>query len=372
MPPSSELAGTTRYHGESADVDGPGDAMTGEVPQPPRRRIPSWAPQVLGYCLSAACLVWVLHGYPITEELIPAIRDLDWKWVGIGVAADLSIYVVHAWRWNTLLGPVARLKLWKTVQAIYIGLFANEVLPLRVGELIRIYLLAHWNGLRLSVAIASAALERLFDGFWMLAAFLATASFVSGIPKEVGIMAQGVAALLLIGIILLAWIVVHKQEAHAAIRESRWASTLRHVIEGLHLMGNLRTLAKTLLISMLYLALHIFSLYALLKAYKTDYSFWVAGAVVAIIRFATVVPNAPGNLGVVNVACIKALELFDFPQNSGKTFSFILFGAWTLPLLLGGAVATALTGVNIGELRQRAKQGINAAPTPATAPDAET
>ena len=93
---------------------------------------------------------------------------------------------------------------------------------------------------------------------------------------------------------------------------------------------------------------------------------------VAIIRFATVVPNAPGNLGVVNVACIKALELFDFPQNSGKTFSFILFGAWTLPLLLGGAVATALTGVNIGELRQRAKQGINAAPTPATAPDAET
>src|SRR5690242_19460222 len=119
MPPSSELASTTRYHGESADVDGPGDAMTGEVPQPPRRRIPSWAPQVLGYCLSAACLLWVLHGYPITEELIPAIRDLDWKWVGIGVAADLSIYVVHAWRWNTLLGPVARLKLWKTVQAIY-------------------------------------------------------------------------------------------------------------------------------------------------------------------------------------------------------------------------------------------------------------
>ena len=83
---------------------------------------------------------------------------------------------------------------------------------------------------------------------------------------------------------------------------------------------------------------------------------------VAIIRFATVVPNAPGNLGVVNVACVKALQLFDFPVNNGKTFSLILFGAWTLPLLLGGAIATALTGVNIGELRDRAKAGIRAGP----------
>jgi uncharacterized membrane protein YbhN (UPF0104 family) len=127
-------------------------------------------------------------------------------------------------------------------------------------------------------------------------------------------------------------------------------------------MGNPRTLSFTALISLLYLALNIFSLYALLKAYKTDYSFWVAAGVVAIIRFATVVPNAPGNLGVVNVACVKALQLFDFPVNNGKTFSLILFGAWTLPLLLGGAVATALTGINIGELRDRAKAGIRPGP----------
>lgn len=135
------------------------------------------------------------------------------------------------------------------------------------------------------------------------------------------------------------------------------------MIEGLHLMGNARTLTFTAMISLLYLALHIFSLFALLKAYKTDYSFWVAAGVVAIIRFATVVPNAPGNLGVVNVACVKALQLFDFPVNNGKTFSLILFGAWTLPLLVGGAIATALTGVNIGDLRDRAKAGIREGPS---------
>ena len=121
----------------------------------PRRKLPSWVPQALGYCLSAVCLAWVLHGYPL-NQLIPAIRSLDWWWVTAAVLCDLSVYIVHGIRWNTLLEPVAKLSLWRTVQSIYIGLFANEVLPLRVGELIRCYLLAHWNGLNLSVAFASA------------------------------------------------------------------------------------------------------------------------------------------------------------------------------------------------------------------------
>ena len=325
--------------------------------------MPSWAPQVLGYCLSAACLLWVLHGYPI-NELIPTIRDLDWRWVSVAVISDLSVYVVHGWRWNTVLRPVIRLKLWRTVQAIYIGLFANEVLPLRVGEVIRCYLLAHWNDLLLSVGFASIALERLIDGFWMLCAFMITAAFVKGIPQDLVLLVWIIGALLMLGAIGLLWVIRHKQGAHAAVRESRWASTLRHVIEGLHLMGDLRTLGQTALISLLYLVLQMFSVYALLKADKTDYSFWVAAGVLTIVRFATVVPNAPGNLGLVNLACVKALLLFDFEQNEAKTFSIILFGALTLPLLLGGAIATALSGLNLGELHHRAKSSVRAAHNP--------
>jgi glycosyltransferase 2 family protein len=148
----------------------------------PRRKLPSWAPQALGYCLSAACLAWVLHHYPVrpADPGHPLARLV----VGDGGGAVRSLGLRGArYGVGTPAGAGGEAQLWRTVQSIYIGLFANEVLPLRVGELIRCYLLAHWNGLNLSVAFASAAVERLIDGFWMLTAFLITTIFVKEDPR---------------------------------------------------------------------------------------------------------------------------------------------------------------------------------------------
>ena len=320
------------------------------------RRIPGWLPQALGYSLSAGCLLWVLHGYPL-DELWPTLRSLDYRWVALAVGADLAVYVVHGWRWSTLLLPVARLSFWRTVQAIYIGLFANEVLPLRTGEVIRCYLLAHWNDLRLSLTLASAGVERIIDGIWLLAAFFLTANFVHDIPADITLLVRALAVLLFGGAAVLFGIVAHKHRTHAVLRDNRWSATVRHIVEGLHLMGNPRTLALSALISLLYFGLQVLSVFALMRAYGLDLSFWAAGGVLTLVRLSTVVPNAPGNLGLINLACVMALGLFEVEKTDAKTFSIILFVALTLPLLAGGAIATALTGLNIGELRDRARHG---------------
>lgn len=329
-----------------------------------RWTIPSWLPQALGYGLSAGSLIWVLHGYPL-NELLPNIRSLDWRWVVFAILTDLSVYVVHGWRWNTLLIPVARLGFWTTVQCIYIGLFANEILPLRVGEIIRCYLMTHWNNLRLSLGFASAAVERIIDGIWLLLAFMIAAGFINQLPHDpeaarfedklaffVWILAAG----MIVAVAALAWIVFRKPHAHAVLQENRWAATQRHIVEGLQLMGNLRTLGLAAIISLFYLALQVLFVFALLKAYGFDLSFWVAAGVLTIVRMSTVVPNAPGNLGLVNFAVVFALRLFEVEPNDAKTFSLIFYAVQTFPLLIGGAIATALTGLNIGELRDRAKR----------------
>lgn len=323
--------------------------------------MPRWVPQLLGYALSAGCLIWVLHSYNI-RDLVPQLRQLDWKWLALGVGLDLAVYFCHAWRWLLLYRPVDRLPFWRTVQAIYIGLFANEVLPLRVGELIRCYLVAHWNDELLSVVFASAAIERLIDGFWMILSFIIAAQHLKGIPAWLTDTVNLLEGLIVAGLVLLAYVIIHKSHAHAMVKESRWAATLRHVVEGMHTMGNWRTLAQVMPVSFLYLLLQVFSFWALMKAFELDLSIWDATAVLAIVRLGTVVPNAPGNIGLINVACLVALhDVFGVERNDAATFSFVLWAALTLPLIAGGAIATALTGLNLGEIHHRARKKMQAA-----------
>ncbi len=318
----------------------------------PPRKTPAWLPQAVAYGLSAGCVAWVLSRYSFSN-LKSDLQTLDWRWAVIAAMAELSVYVCQAWRWNVLLNPVVRLSFWRTVQAIYIGLFANEVLPLKIGEPIRCYLLAHWGDFRISLGFASAALERLIDGFWMLIALMITAAFVK-LPEDLAILARILEVLMLLGTGALFWILHHREADHAILEQNRWTAMLRHVIEGLHLMGNWRTLTITSLISLLFAVLQIVPVYALLKADNMDLSFLVAAAVCIIIRLATFIPAAPSNLGVLNVACVAALVLFDVEKDVAKSFSILMLGITTLPLLIAGGVATALTGVNIGELRDRA------------------
>ena len=328
---------------------------------PHRRKTPAWLPQALAYSISAVCVVWVVSRYSFSN-LEGDLQTLDWRWALVAALTELGIYVCQAWRWNTLLSPVVRLSFWRTVQSIYIGLFANEVLPLKIGEPIRCYLLAHWSDFRISLAFASAAVERLMDGFWMLLALLITAAFVK-LPEDLTILVRILEGILLLGTAALFWILRHREADHAILNQSRRAAMLRHVVEGLHLMGNWRTLLKTTLISLLFAVLQIVPVYALIKADNMDLSFLAAAAIATIIRLATFIPGAPSNVGVLNVACVAALVLFDVEKDVAKSFSILMLGILTLPLLIGGAVATALTGVNIGELRDRAHRSIRGTST---------
>ncbi|MFB3827626.1 MAG: lysylphosphatidylglycerol synthase transmembrane domain-containing protein [Bryobacteraceae bacterium] len=333
------------------------------VKNAPRRKLPRWVPQAFGYALSAASLAYVLHDYDLSR--IPrAIGSLEWRWVALAVVLDLAVYLMHAWRWNTLLSPVARLPFWRTVQSIYIGLFANEVLPLRTGEVIRWYLLAHWNNLHLSLVVASGFIERMIDGFWMVGTFAITAGLLKELPKTLTDAVRILTALMAAGALLFGYVLIHKQHAHSIVRESRWASTLRHLIEGLHSMGRFKSLSVTVLLSLLYVVIQVLAVWCLMRAYLLDLNLGQAAAVLTVVRLATVVPNAPGNLGLFQASTLLALTHLEVGRQDATDFSFVMFAIWTLPLLLGGALAVALSGLNLQEIRLRARSRLDATKTP--------
>ncbi len=116
-----------------------------------------------GYLFSAACLLWVFHGidYKTLARQYQRLQPAD---LLIGIAFSMAVYFVNSLRLVLLLRPIAKVSFWRTLQAIYIALFTNEVLPLRPGELIRCYLLSRWSKLPLANLFASAAVERILDG----------------------------------------------------------------------------------------------------------------------------------------------------------------------------------------------------------------
>lgn len=323
----------------------------------------------LGYAIAAACLVWVFHGIDF-GELGQRFLALDWRYAALAVAADLAIYVCGGWRWSVLLEPIAKVSFWRSVQSIYIGLFANEILPLRTGELIRCYLLSYWSLVPLSNTLSSAAIERLLDGLWIVIAFLVTSLMVT-LPGYMVDGARALGVVLLLIFALLGAVVVGKHRARSLVSGSRWVATLHRIIDGLHAMGNRRTMFASFGISMLYLLLNIISVWALIQAdSRLNLGFWAASTVLIIRRLGTVVPNAPGDVGTAQFFYAQALMLFGVAEADAKGFSFILFGVLTLPLLLGGFLAVALTGLKFGEIRKRAQQGAQAAGVAAPSEDA--
>jgi uncharacterized protein (TIRG00374 family) len=323
-----------------------------------RKKIPKWLMPALGYTLSALSLIWVFHDFNF-QQTFSDLKTLDWRYVTLAVIFDLAVYVSHGWRWNILLRPVACPSLWRTVQAIYIGLYANEILPLRTGEVIRCYLLAHWNNIPIALAVASAAIERILDGIWLVIAMLITTRLVP-LPQYLvdGTEILGIGLSFLLA--LLIFVAVHKQKAHAVVSESKWASGLRHVVEGIHAMGNWRTMLATAGASLVYLALQIAPWWLLMEGYGLDLTVWAAAVVYIVVRLGTVIPNAPGNAGVTQLFCVLGLQLFHVPQSTAKEFSLIVFGVLTLPLLIGGFVAVALTGLTLKDIRSKAHCSVQA------------
>src|ERR1035438_5533181 len=171
----------------------------------------------------------------------------------------------------------------------------------------------------------------------MILSFIVAAQHLPGIPGWLTYFVRALEAVVIVAAALLAYVMIHKSHAHAIVKESRWATVMRHVVEGLHTMGNGPTLARAIPVSFLYLVLQVLSYWALMKAFQLDLSIWDATAVLAIVRLGTVVPNAPGNIGLINVACVIALHnVFGVERNEAKVFSFFLWGALALPLPAGG------------------------------------
>jgi glycosyltransferase 2 family protein len=316
------------------------------------KKFRSWAIIILANLVSLICMTWVLKDAGL-QKIWGEVHHMRWRWVCLAMVCDGAVYLLHGFRWQILLRPIMRVPFMQSVIAIYVGLFTNEVFPLRAGELVRCFLLAKSTEIPISVTFASALIERIFDGIWLMACFLITLHM----GKLPGVLVKGgyfLGALIVVLGVVLAYAMYAKQQSLDAMFGIAWPKWFHTLIEDLHLIGHSRYLYYAFGISGLYLLAQILPIYCLVQANLLPVPWMASFTMMVLLRLSSVVPQAPGNLGAFQWVAARTLMMFGLGTALAKRFSLILWAVVTLPLIVIGFFAITMEGLNLSHLHKEA------------------
>ena len=276
---------------------------------------------------------------------------MHWRWVALALVSDVVVYLLAAWRWGLLLTPIARIPFASTAKALYVGLFANEVRS-PAGELIRCFLLSKTTEIPLSVAFASALIERIFDGIWLMACFF----FCLQIARMPGVLLKGgyiLGIMIVVLAAILGYAMYAKQQSLDLVFGLAWPRWFNTLIEDLHLIGHSRYLYFSFLVSGVYMLALMLPIYTLVLANRLTVPWTAAFTIMVLLRLSSVVPQAPGNLGSLWVT-VRTLIIFGLAAPHARRFALILWAVLTIPLIITGCIALALEGINMMQLHREA------------------
>lgn len=259
---------------------------------------------------------------------------------------------VRAIRWRYLFPPASRPP--ALVAAMMIGYMVNNVLPLRAGEVARVYVVARRWG-HFWTTVATVVVERVLDG---LAVVLILGVLVLVVPVP-GYLRWGAAIMLAVnvaGIGVLVGFAAAPGASRAVLRwlTRRWprvqSSALAIFERFLRGLEGVRTPAHSvplLLWTVVVWVVPAFAAWTMLQAMTLSLPFppsipslhraWIASWVVlAFVGVSVSLPSAPGFVGVFHAAAVLALGIFGVPRAEGLGYALLLHAVQYVPVTLVG------------------------------------
>ncbi len=281
------------------------------------------AVQVLaGLAVSAAALWLTLRGKDL-PAIWGAMRAADYRYLAPYVAILLGVHLARTVRWGLLLEPIADVPFGRLNAVSAVGFMALMLLPFRLGEFARPYLVSAPGGLRVSTALSSVVAERVADGIFM---GLLLSVALLGVPDS----APGVAILRAGGVVVslaflaaLVFLVVAYRNRALAVRiagaalrpvsprvADRLEGMLDAFIHGLRLLPGGRQLALFALLTLVYWGLNALGMKVLALGFGFDLGVVEACAVLGVLVVGVMIPAGPGMVGTFQGAIVLGLGLF--------------------------------------------------------------
>jgi glycosyltransferase 2 family protein len=316
---------------------------------------------VVPFAISAGLLYLVVRSISAEPgQVIESLVAANWWFLPVAV----GLYFIGVWlrsaRWGLLL-PEHTVKTSTLFRALVVGFTVNNLLPLRIGEVARTYLLNRWCRIPYGATIASLVVERVLDGL-SLAMLLLVALTVVPAPGYLR-WAGGVAALgFLAGAAVLA-LGAWRTSAITAVARfiARFLpARFRAVVErlaasfarALVLVHDPLRLTRVLGLSLLAWCFELGLFFVLLLAFRLPGSYPLALLVGSAGNFATLIPSSPGYAGTFDAAVIAVLQSPEvgIPAFLATAYDFAVHMTLLVPVTIVGTLVLWRSHVTFGQI----------------------
>jgi glycosyltransferase 2 family protein len=271
------------------------------------------------------------------EDVRAGLREARLGPLAAAVAALGGVYVIQGARWRWIARRQARSSQATFVGLVVAGVGANNVLPCRVGDLLRAHWLSRRTGTPRSRTLATVVVDRACDVFVLLALLIATYPFT---PRRTWIDRVYVASLVVTAILAAGLVATRLYVAHRARDGRTLPLSVRLSWPGRQLSGLIRgtaavvgpgDLAAAVALSAAAWVLWAAGLWLVADALGIDLALWQAAFMTGLVNLGTAVPSSPGFVGTYQWLCVSGLGLFDIGASQAFAFSLVLQAAWFVP-----------------------------------------
>jgi uncharacterized protein (TIRG00374 family) len=295
------------------------------------------------------------------SRVMVALSLIDVRTIPVAVAIYLVAMGIRSLVWKRLLGPQTTAAV--LFQITVVGFAISYLLPLRLGEVARVYLLRRWSGVDYGVGLASVVAERIIDGVAVVGILLVALTIVPA-PDYVTTVAHIAGALFgcLAGVLLLAsWrqdLVIEFGGRLSRRLPPTAGSALDRLcaefVRGIGPLRNWRQLPGTLALSIAGWLCQFAMFYVLIAAVAPQASFPIAVVTGAVANFATLLPSAPGFVGTFDAALVELIAgLAGSSLESAAACTLLIHTVLVIPIVTLAAVILWRADLSIAHVIRR-------------------
>jgi hypothetical protein len=317
----------------------------------------------LGLAITAFALWFAFRDISWAELWQQLARANWWLLLGASLPAYLWSVQLRAQRWRVLARGVADVPTGAAFRATAVGFMVNNLLPLRIGELVRVWWLAREIRSSVPALVGTWMLERVIDAVFLLG----LAALVIGSQVGRGVLLAAALAPLAVTLALRRWpgpaLRTVRRVAGlvlSAERADRITGVAGSVARGLAGLRGGKDFARTVgLTFLLWGVAALIPFWAALAALDIDLGGWLGslrGALLILVYVAAAValPAAPGFFGPYHAACRYALTPLGVPKELALALGTLAHAVFWI-----GTTAIGLAALRGGT--ERLREAVSAA-----------